>query len=70
MITVPAVDFNGNTGSSLMPILGFAQVYIEPGSTIGKTTSINACFIQQVDPNAVASGGPALGSLGRPILIQ
>ena len=71
MITVPAVDFNGTTsgvnGSKTMPVLGFAQVYVEPGST---TSSINACFIQQVDPGAVASGGPALGSLGRPILIQ
>jgi len=71
MITVPAVDFNGGTaavnGSKTMPILGFAQVYIQPGST---TSNISACFIKQVDPNAVASGGPLLGSLGRPMLIQ
>jgi len=75
MITVPAADFNGTTGgvngSKTMPVLGFAQVYIQPGSSIGsKGTGISACFIKQVDPNAVASGGPALGSLGRPMLVQ
>jgi Flp pilus assembly protein TadG len=76
MVTVPAVDFNANggvTGSQPMPIEAFAQVYIEPGSTLGNGKSGNniaACFIQQVDPNAVASGGPALGSLGRPVLVE
>jgi hypothetical protein len=70
MITVPAVDFSANggiNGSKPMPIEAFAQVYVEPGST---SSNINAYFIQQLDPNAVASGGPALGSLGRPVLIQ
>jgi hypothetical protein len=75
MITVPAVDFSANggvNGTKPMPIEGFAQVYIEPGSTIGGKAgdNISACFIKQVDPNAVASGGPSLGSLGRPMLIQ
>jgi Flp pilus assembly protein TadG len=74
MVTVPAIDFNANggvTGSQPMPIEAFAQVYIEPGSSIGPNgTGINACFLKQLDPNAVASGGPALGSLGRPVLIQ
>jgi Flp pilus assembly protein TadG len=67
LITVPAVDFTGVNGSSSMPIEAFAQVYIEPGST---SLNINACFVRQLDPNAVASGGPALGSLGRPQLVQ
>jgi Flp pilus assembly protein TadG len=69
LITVPAVNFVG-TGKTTFTIEGFAQVYIEPGSTATGTPGITACFIQQVDPNAVASGGPALGSLGRPILVQ
>jgi hypothetical protein len=67
MITAPAVDFGGAHGSSSMTVEAFAQVYIEPGST---STSINACFIKQLDPNAVASGGIALGSLGRPDLVR
>jgi Flp pilus assembly protein TadG len=68
LITVPAVDFTSETGKSLaMPIEGFAQVYVEPGST---SSTINACFVKELDANAVASGGPALGSLGRPELVQ
>ena len=72
LVTVPAVDFSGTTGSKPLIIEAFAQVYIEPGSTIGGKSgnSITSCFVKQLDPNAVASGGPALGSLGRPVLIQ
>jgi len=69
LVTVPAVDFNGCSGSCGLAILAFAQVYIEPYSTSG---NITACFINQVDPNAVASGtgAPALGSVGPSTLVQ
>ena len=67
LVTVPAVNFGGCTGSCNTTIEAFAQVYIEPSST---SANINACFVKQVDPNAVASGGPDLGSLGRPVLVQ
>ena len=68
MVTVPAMNFSGLSGSSTaLPIEAFAQVYLEPTST---ASNITACFVKQLDPNAVASGGPALGSLGRPVLVQ
>ena len=68
MVTVPAVNFAGLNGTSTaLPIEAFAQVYLEPSST---ASSITGCFVRQLDPNAVASGGPDLGSKGRPILVQ
>jgi hypothetical protein len=67
MVTVPAVNFQGANGSTSMAIEGFAQVYLEPTST---STNITACFVKELDPKAIASGGPALGSLGRPELVQ
>ena len=67
LVTVAAIDFSNCNGSCSPTIEAFAQVYIEPSST---SLSIDACFVQQIDPNAVASGGPALGSLGRPVLVQ
>jgi hypothetical protein len=68
LVTVPAVDFGGHTGTSgALPIEVFAEVYLEPTST---STNIIGCFVKQIDPGALASGGPALGSLGRPMLVQ
>jgi putative Flp pilus-assembly TadE/G-like protein len=67
LVTVAAVNFGGCTGSCNTTIEAFAQVYIEPSST---SQNITACFVKQVDQNAVASGGPSLGSLGRPVLVQ
>jgi hypothetical protein len=68
MVTVPAVNFAGLNGTSTtLPIEAFAQVYLEPTST---ADNISGCFVKQLDPNAVASGGPDLGSKGRPALVQ
>jgi len=69
VVTVPAVDFVGANGKSQLTVEAFAQVYIEPGST---ASNISACFVKQLDVNALASSGsaPNLGSLGPVTLIQ
>ena len=61
LVTVPAVDFAGVTGTETIPIEAFAQIYIEPGST---SANISACYVKQVDSNAVGGdeSAPKLGS--------
>ncbi len=69
LVVVPAVNFNGCTGSCTLTIEGFANVYIEPSST---TTNVTACFVQTVTANTIAGGPstPDLGSNSQPVLIQ
>jgi hypothetical protein len=69
LITVPAVDFTGASGSSGLTIEGFAQVYLEQDST---STQIHACFVQgSTTSNALGSGSaPNLGELAPPVLIN
>ena len=77
LVTVPAVDFTGlNGGSGAVTIEGFAQIYIEPTSSSKNTGNngpqISACYVQAIDPNAVAGGpgGVDLGAKEPPKLIQ
>jgi hypothetical protein len=64
LVTVPAVDYKGCTGNCSMTIEAFAQIYIEPGSA---STSINACYIQAADANAI-SGSTTATNLGTTII--
>jgi Putative Tad-like Flp pilus-assembly len=68
LITVPAVDFNNCNGNCSMKIEGFAQMYLEQGST---TSAINACYVATNNCTTVGgSGAPNLGSIGQPVLIN
>jgi Flp pilus assembly protein TadG len=68
LITVPAVDFNNCNGNCSMTIEGFAQMYLEQGST---TSAINACYVSTNNCQTVGAGGaPNLGSLAPPVLIN
>jgi len=72
LVTVPVVDYAGCTGNCNTVIEAFAQVYIEPNSTIGNNPSINACYVKSVDGNVVSggSGNINLGAIEPPKLIQ
>jgi hypothetical protein len=76
LIVVPAVDFSGSNGASSPPTIeAFADVYIEPGSTISNGnggSNITACFVQAVTANTISSGGNPinLGSYAQPQLIE
>lgn len=69
LVTVPAIDFSGGSGTFSRPIEGFAQVYLEQDST---TSALDACFVQgSLTGNVFGSGGaPNLGSLAPPLLIN
>jgi Flp pilus assembly protein TadG len=68
LITVPAVDFNGCNGNCSLTIEGFAQMYLEQGST---TDAINACYVANNNCTTVGgNGAPNLGSIGQPVLIN
>jgi Flp pilus assembly protein TadG len=68
LITVPALDFTNCNGNCSMTIQGFAQMYLEQGST---TSAINACYVAKNTCTTVGgSGAPNLGSIGQPVLIN
>jgi Flp pilus assembly protein TadG len=68
LISVPAVDFTGCTGNCSMKIQGFAQMYLEQGST---TQAINACYVATNNCKTVGgTGAPNLGSIGQPVLVN
>jgi hypothetical protein len=69
IVIVPIVNFAtcGN-GSCTMAIEGFAQVYIEPGTST--PSSIQGCFVSTVAPDSIGSASaPAFGPLQQPALI-
>jgi hypothetical protein len=72
LITVPAVDFTGVNGKKPVAIEGFAQIYIEPTSTIKHGSNITACYVRSVDGNIVRGsiGALNLGAIEPPKLIQ
>ena len=45
LVIMPAVDYSGVVGSKPMPIEQFAEVYIEPDSTV---SNLDGCFISTV----------------------
>jgi Flp pilus assembly protein TadG len=66
LITVPAIDFTNCNGNCSRQIEGFAQMYLEQGST---TSAISACYV--TNNNCTTEGGqgaPNLGSLAPPVL--
>ncbi len=76
LVVVPAVNFIdpstgsiNTSGSFTTNILGFADIYIEPGST---STNISACFVQAVTANTISGGSNPvnLGSYAQPQLIE
>jgi hypothetical protein len=68
LISVPAVDFTGCNGSCTMTIEGFAQMYLEQGST---TAAISSCYISKNTCTTTGSASaPNLGSLAPPVLIN
>ena len=70
-IIVPLVNFNGANGNSNLTVYGFAELYLNPAFNPKTDTSMQACFITTLDPQAVAgSGAPANGVLPPPSLIQ
>ena len=76
LVTVPAIDFAGCTGTCSPTIAAFAQVYIESSSSSkikgNGTSNINACYVKAVDANTVSgsSNAPSLGAIQPPTLIQ
>jgi Putative Flp pilus-assembly TadE/G-like len=77
LVVVPVVNFagcktagtSGCTGNSALTIEGFAQVYLEPGTST--STSISGCYVSAVDPTGLGSiGAPALGPTSPPVLIR
>jgi hypothetical protein len=72
LVTVPAVDFTGVKGNKPVAIEGFAQIYIEPTSTIKHGSNITACYVKSVDGNIVSgsTGALNLGAIEPPKLIQ
>jgi hypothetical protein len=70
-IIVPLVNFNGANGNSNLTVYGFGELYLNPAFNPKTDTSMQACFITTLDPQAVAgSGAPANGVLPPPSLIQ
>jgi Flp pilus assembly protein TadG len=68
LITVPAIDFTNCNGNCTRQIEGFAQMYLEQGSTV---SAISACYV--TNNNCTTEGGtgaPNLGSLSPPVLIN
>jgi len=71
LVTIPAVDFGGCSGSCTMPIDGFAQIYMTGMSVKSGNARIDGCFVQEVAPGGIGSPtAPVLGALSPPILIQ
>ena len=69
VVIVPIVNFAtcGN-GSCTMAIEGFAQVYIEPGTST--PSNIQGCFVSTVAPDTIGSpSAQAFGPLQQPALI-
>jgi Flp pilus assembly protein TadG len=68
LVTVPAVNFTNCKGNCSLTIEGFAQMYLEQGST---TQAIKACYISKNNCTVEAgSGAPNLGSLAPPVLVN
>jgi hypothetical protein len=69
LVVVPAVNFNGCSGTCSMVIEGFALVYLESTTT---NSSLSGCFVNGVAPTSVSgSGGTTnLGATTPPTMTQ
>src|SRR5262249_47201096 len=68
LITVPAIDFTNCNGNCSRQIEGFAQMYLEQGST---TSAIDACYVATSNCTTVGSANaPNLGALSPPVLVN
>jgi len=74
LVTVPVGDMSTCTnGNCNVTVSGFAEVYLTGITASGPASgaTITGCFVSTVgEQTAGGSGAPALGSLGRPVLIQ
>ncbi len=74
LVTVPVADMSTCTnGTCSVTVTGFAEVYLTGLSASGQASNatITGCFVSEVgSQTAGGTGAPALGSLGRPVLIQ
>jgi Putative Flp pilus-assembly TadE/G-like len=68
LITVPAMDFTNCKGNCSRKVEGFAQMYLEQGST---TSAISACYVSTNNCQTEGStAAPNLGSLSPPLLVN
>jgi Putative Flp pilus-assembly TadE/G-like len=68
LVTVPVVNFAGCTGNCSLSIEGFAQIYLESGTT---STSITGCYVGVGDPGGTGSKTAlAFGPTVPPVLTQ
>jgi Putative Flp pilus-assembly TadE/G-like len=82
LVTVPIVDWTSTSGSSTpVQIIGFAEIWLVDYSKCTKTDQtagncsasgikLDAQFVQYMDPNVVAGGGPDLGVYMTPTLVK
>jgi hypothetical protein len=59
-VVVPMVSFAGSNGKSMVPVLGFGEMWIS--SFDPSTDNINVYFMGTVDPNAIPGGGTPNGT--------
>lgn len=60
VVTIPIVNFAGVNGQSQVPVMGFAEVWLE---SIDSQLNISAIFIQQITPGGKPNpGGPDTGA--------
>jgi Flp pilus assembly protein TadG len=68
LVTVPVVNFAGCTGNCSLTIQGFAQIYLEPGTT---STSMTGCYVGVGDPGGIGSKTAlGFGPKTPPVLIR
>jgi Flp pilus assembly protein TadG len=74
LVTVPVGDMSTcSNGNCNITVTGFALVYLTDLSVSGQASNatISGCFVSAIPNNTVGStNAPALGALGKPILIQ
>jgi hypothetical protein len=68
VILVPVIDFSNINGTSTVPVLGFATLWLV---SISGSADITCYFIQQTAPDTTpSSGGDPYGSSYKAVLIQ
>jgi len=70
LVIVPVVDFAqaAKAGKTSMPILAFAEVYLDPNTT--DRSHINGCYVSSVVGDTLTGGTPSFGPTTPPVLIN